>query len=198
MIKDKCRPELFIGNRIAPAPLKQVVVIGAEQFMDYLALAQITNWLLSHSLRTMQDRGERLMSKLFIPFNMASNPEWGDAVAHIRATQKVDTVVALHIRGLDRDFRGRETADGVLAEAIGDDPNFYYVGDNYELLPLCLERKIPLICWGDQPVSKFRRLPRGAKRTLIGAVPQRATKYLADGAASVVRRIYIYEATTRK
>ena len=73
-------------------------------------------------------------------FDMATKPEKGDALDHIK--QGLALVVAFNLYGVGL----RERPDPYAPKT-----GYFYNRRNHELLLLCQQHEVPLLCLGDQP-----------------------------------------------
>ena len=128
----------------------RIIVIGCREFHDQQVLRNITDWTLTNGRPELF----KLMSVGKLDhYDITTKPEKGDAVDALRKHKDTICVIALHLFGLDHDC---STYKNDL---------YCYTRENHKLLDLCLERNIPLVCWGDQP---FYKVPKHVKRTHLG------------------------------
>jgi hypothetical protein len=131
----------------------RIIVIGCREFHDRERLKQITDWTLSNG----RSKLFKLLSVDKLDhYDMTTRPHKGDALVAIREHKNTICVIALHLFGLDHDC---STYKNDL---------YCYTKENHKLLDLCLQRNIPLICWGDQPFRGSEKLPHYVKRTHMG------------------------------
>jgi hypothetical protein len=158
----------------------RVIVIGLNQHHDWSALHEIGEW--------MDANGDyEIFSAIAIDhldhYDMTTRPNKGDAVAAIRKHRDVFCVIALHLFGL--------AADGSTNSLVGGNP-YYYTQENHKLLNLCMERKIPLVVWGDQPFRSIEKLPQGIERQQVGTNVMYMSKR-DDGSIGRAYPIYMYD-----
>jgi hypothetical protein len=171
----------------------KIVVIGWTTnnfWLDTFTLFRIGEWFDNHGRR---DLGMKIRTNDVYLFDMETFPERGDAVDYLAEYDGVPCVICLHVFGLDGTVVSEATK--LLSAALKDDPSaFYYAKQNGRILPLCMQKKVPLVCWGDQPAEKMLK---GVRPKLIGANPSRSDweGHPDEGTehANVIP-IYLYEA----
>jgi hypothetical protein len=134
----------------------RVITIGLREKHDHEVLGLIKAWAL------YEDAPERgLFTVMASPggldhYDMTTKRKKGDAIVALRKYLDTVAVIAFHLFGLDNDC------------SSSSDKQFCYTQENHRLLDLCLERNIPLICWGDQPFRKSEKVPTSILVTEIG------------------------------
>jgi hypothetical protein len=117
----------------------RVICIGLNQRHDWAAMHQIADWCESNGYRSIYSA---IAVDDLDHYDMSIRPEKGDALDAIRRHKDVIAVIALHLFGLDKPPIGR-----------ANDDTYFYTKENHKLLDLCMNRSLPLICWGDQPLN---------------------------------------------
>lgn len=126
----------------------KIIIIGRNTLDDDITLFKIGEFFADH--RGRMDILDRLTTLDDVDeYDISTKPEKGDAIGHIDAT--VELVVALHLFGIDQ-MPGRET--------YGMDQPYTYCQNNQRLLRICMEHKIPLVVWGDQPWNGAQKQTR--------------------------------------
>jgi hypothetical protein len=134
-------------------PKGRIIVIGCREFHDQTVLKNITDWTLTNG----RPKLFKLLSVGDLDhYDMTTKPHKGDAVDAIREHKDTICVIALHLFGLDHDCSNYKN------------DLYCYTKENHKLIDLCLQRNIPLICWGDQPFRGSTKLPVNVKRTHLG------------------------------
>jgi len=125
----------------------KIIVIGMREFEDGVTLSNVAQFLKDH--RDRADLAERLWTGQYDVYDQTLYPQRGDAFDAI--TAKTEVVVALHLYGIDQ----MPVPDAVLSERQRRMHTGYMYrgrdGRNGFLLQLCMQLRIPLVAWGDQP-----------------------------------------------
>jgi hypothetical protein len=155
----------------------RVIVIGfqpKDNNHDKRVLELIEGWAMDN----FEELHAVLRSKKLDVYDMGKNPRKGDALAALRKHDDVLAVIALHLYGLDSDM------------THGSDRNYCYSRENHKLLDECLERRVPLICYGDQPFRKSQKMPKGIKRIEITRTPMTDLEGIDRGVPMPIRVYY--------
>lgn len=122
----------------------EIIVIGKQDSDDAVTLGIIAKYLTDHGQKEWADR---LWKHDYVEYDMAQWPERGDAIDAIN--DQTELVIALHLYGIDH-----LPHEGWQAACKNP---YMYAGRNGELLPTCMKRGIPFVCWGDQPWMGIER-----------------------------------------
>lgn len=125
----------------------RVVLIGANIKDDLLALA-----ILSKILAMFRSRlGKALRDdRHWDVYDMSTKPEKGDALDHLG--DDVRLVVTCHIPMFPIVVTSKKTIRR-LKRYKHMQAAYFYNNRNCELLPWCMAHRVPLLAYGDQPVS---------------------------------------------
>jgi hypothetical protein len=106
---------------------------------------------------------------------MTTRPHKGDGVDALKRHLDTVAVITLHLFGLDMEHDARyadlqrcmESSFGGRGWGKHKKDRWMYTKSNHEIIDICLERGIPLVCFGDQPFRKTEKLPPRVKRTCV-------------------------------
>lgn len=161
----------------------RVICIGLNERHDWIALHEIADWLemnagvIAHSY----DISSSISVDQLDHYDMSTRPKKGDALKALRKHKDVICVIALHLFGIDGDFTKES------------DKHYCYTEENHKLFDLCMRRGIPLLVWGDQPVRKNDKLPKGVECHDVGTSSMYTAKPKVNGTVGLVYPIYLYE-----
>lgn len=124
----------------------RIICIGRQTGSDddARALKYIAEWLGKRA--GYETIAARLKTEDMDIYDMSTLPKKGDGVRALLRYRDVEAVVALHIFGID--FTVGQIQRNPRLVTHGWD---LYTRVNHTLLDICMDRKIPLIAWGDQP-----------------------------------------------
>lgn len=147
------QPAKFPDNYQGPG--QRVVLIGAHCFDDQLAIKACVQAL------RLVSRGRALSDALaderrWDVYDISTKPEKGNALDHLE--DEVALVVACHLYAIDTPAEG-EDCERLSAAAVeyGHPAEYYYNRNNRQLLPVCMQYRIPLLVYGDQPKLGVQR-----------------------------------------
>lgn len=129
---------------------KRIIVIGLQNIDDRITLDVTAEFLEARGDTVL---AKRLRRSEYEEFDMSTKPEQGDAFDHI--DENTALVVALHLFGIDHTPL-KASYDPYTDEVFQKSmfAGICYRGErgrNSIMLERCMELKVPLVCWGDQP-----------------------------------------------
>jgi hypothetical protein len=116
--------------------MSQIITIGKLSPTDLITLSMIAEYFDSIGRKDLSDQ---IWSADTDDYDMTTKPEKGDALDAI--TSETQLVIALHLYGIDL----------VSARKPSNSGPYFYDRENGNLLKKCMDLKVPLVCWGDQP-----------------------------------------------
>jgi hypothetical protein len=126
--------------------MSRIICIGRQTGSDddALALKYIAEWLGKRA--GYEVLAARLKTEDMDIYDMSTLPKKGDGIKALLRYRDVEAVIALHIFGIDLSVGEIERSPGIVTH-----DGYLYTRMNHTLLDICMDRKIPLIAWGDQP-----------------------------------------------
>jgi len=151
---------------------KRVIVIGCRDAHDRETLNKIADWALVHGYA---DLFKTISTNKLDIYDMTTKLGKGDGVDALKRHTDTAAVITLHLFGLDgpqdENFadpkRCMDTLTGGKGYGKHKQDRWMYTKSNHEIIGICLERGIPLVCFGDQPFRKTEKLPDYVRRTCV-------------------------------
>jgi hypothetical protein len=150
---------------------KRVIVIGCRDAHDRETLKRIADWALVNGYAQLF---KAISADKLDVYDMTTKLGKGDGVDALKKRLDTVAVITLHLFGLDgpqsegyADLNGAAVYGGGRGYGKHKKDLWMYTKSNHEIIGICLERGIPLVCFGDQPFRKSEKLPLGVKRTCV-------------------------------
>lgn len=128
----------------------RVILIGARCLDDQIAVSVSVQWF--------EKEGRQLLARLLSDrkhwdvYDKTTLPRKGDGVDAVEKFNDIALVVALHLCGIGEFPRPIKKSGTVLSQFLHDmQRTDWYNKRNIDLLPICLDKGLPLVVWGDQP-----------------------------------------------